>query len=107
MTTEWTMPRPSQGDVVLYSNDMTNFTNPCIAWVMKEPGYSTVQLLTFTEQTGFVVRPSVHHRSDPALKDENGWDGLGVWDFTPSAKAAMTPIKRVEISRERQHAAAR
>lgn len=89
MTTEWTMPKPSQGDVVLYSNDMSNFSSPCIAWVLSPPGDSTVQLLTFTEGNGFLVRPSVHHRDDPALKDEHGWQGLGVWDFKDSDKAAV------------------
>ena len=109
--TEWTMPRPAQGDVVLYSNDPTNFTSPCIAWVMKEPGDTTVQLLTFTELQGFTVRPSVHHRDDPGLLTDNGWQGLGVWDFTESAKAAReekeVKSRRMEMSRGREQVAAK
>lgn len=107
---EWSMPKPSQGDVVLYSNDHVNFTAPCIAWVMKEPGDSTLQLLTFTEQTGFVVRPSVHHRDDPGLNGDNGWQGLGVWDFTESAKVAREEKElksRREVSRGREQIAAK
>lgn len=109
MTTEWTMPRPSQGDVVLYSNDMERFTSPCIAWVLKPPGDTTVQLLTFTEGTGFLVRPSVHHKDDPDLKNDNGWQGLGVWDFTDSAKsaAAAQPVKNEELEEEPEAAVTR
>lgn len=109
MTTEWKMPKPSQGDVVLYSNDMSNFTNPCIAWVLSPPGDSTVQLLTFTEGNGFLVRPSVHHRSDPSLDEDNGWQGLGVWDFTDSAKqaAAGQPAESVELEEEPKASPAR
>lgn len=115
MATEWKMPRPKQGDVVLYSNDHSNFTSPCIAWVLKEPGDTTIQVLTFTEQQGFVVRPSVHHRDDPALREDNGWQGLGVWDLTEAAKEALgskkstdNPVisRRAEMSRGREQTAA-
>lgn len=85
----WRMPRPNLGDVVLYSNDRHNFTNPCIGWVIKPPGNSTLQILTFTPTNGWVERPSVHHRDDPGNKEDNDWGVLGVWDFTDSAKAAM------------------
>lgn len=98
MSANWHMPKPKQGDVVLYSNDMHNFTNPVIAWVMKPPGDSTVQLLTFTEHSGFVVRPSVHHKDDPGIREANGWDNLGAWDFPPSAKPAE-PSHNSEASR--------
>jgi hypothetical protein len=111
MTEQWKMPRPAQGDVVLFSNDAANFTAPCIAWVMKSPGDSTVQLLTFTEMQGFVVKPSVHHRDDPGLRDENGWLGLGVWDFTDSAKAARDDrefkSRRMELNRGREQIASK
>jgi hypothetical protein len=80
------MPRPNQGDLVLFSNDIHNFTSPSIGWVMKEPGHSTLQILVFTEQNGWLVKPSVHHKDDPAMKGEHNWEGLGVWDFPLSAK---------------------
>ena len=84
----WTMPRPSQGDLVLFSMDMHNFSDPAIGWVMKEPGNSTVQVLVFTEHNGWLVRPSVHHRDDPDLHGDHHWEGLGVWDFPKSHKQA-------------------
>lgn len=85
----WRMPRVNLGDVVLFSNDMHNFSNPCIGWVIKPPGDSTLQILTFTPTQGWVERPSVHHRDDPGIQQDNAWEPLGVWDYTESAKAAM------------------
>lgn len=86
MTNNWSMPRPNMGDVVLFSTDTHNFSNPTIAFVIKEPGDSTVHLLTFTP-TGWVDRPSVHHKDDPRLHGDHGWDDLGVWDFAPMTAA--------------------
>lgn len=86
MNKPFSMPRPQVGDVVLFSPDMHSFANPCIAFVIQEPGDSTVNLLTFT-RTGWVERPSVHHRSDPNLSGDNGWADLGVWDFAPMTRA--------------------
>lgn len=94
---QWQMPKCSQGDVVLFSLDVRNFSDPCIGWVIKPPSSNTVQILTFTPNTGWIERPSVHHRSDPGLNEDNAWAGLGVWDFTDSAKAAMRPAKPSEV----------
>ena len=89
MQTEWLMPKPNMGDVVLFSTDRVTFSNPCIGWVIKPPGDSTLQILTFTPTNGWIERPSVHHFNDPALSSENGWESLGVWDFTDTTKAAL------------------
>lgn len=78
----WTMPRPKIGDVVLFSTDVHNFSNPTVGWVIKEPGDTTVYILTFTHN-GWVERPSVHHKDDPSIHGDNGWSELGVWDFSP------------------------
>jgi G:T-mismatch repair DNA endonuclease (very short patch repair protein) len=99
MSSKWQMPRPNMGDVVLFSTDHVTFSNPCIGWVIKEPGDSTLQILTFTPTNGWVERVSVHHRDDPAWKEDNGWQGLGVWDFTDSAKAAMKAAARAPEAR--------
>jgi len=88
-TANWRMPKPNLGDVVLFSLDQHTFSSPCIGWVIKEPGDSTIQILTFTPTAGWVERPSVHHRDDPGIKLDNGWDQLGVWDFTETTKNAM------------------
>jgi len=104
----WVMPKPNQGDLVLFSNDVVNFTNPALGWVMKEPGTSTVQLLVFTENNGWLVKPSVHHRSDPALAANPYWAELGAWDFTVSTKnkvAEHTPAKEYKNGAARETAA--
>ena len=78
--TEWAMPKPRAGDIVLFSTDPTGFSNPSIGWVTQEPGDSTISILTFS-QAGFLLRSSVHHRDDPAFKGDHGWGELGCWDF--------------------------
>lgn len=105
MPTNWQMPRPNQGDIVLFSNDMQNFSSPAIGWVLKEPGHSTLQLLVFTEQNGWLVKPSVHHKDDPALLGDHKWHDLGVWDFTETTKAAAA--RRQEVKNLAREVAAR
>jgi hypothetical protein len=82
---EWLMPQPRPGDTVLFSTDYLHFSNPTIGWVIREPGDSTISILTFTE-TGFVQRHSVHHKDDPALLGDHGWHELGCWDFAPMTR---------------------
>lgn len=84
MTTEWKMPKPHIGDIVLFSKDYLNFSDPVVGFVVNEPGESTITILTFTASGYALVQNSCHHRTDPALKGEHGWQDLGAWDFSPS-----------------------
>lgn len=84
MTTDWKMPRPKIGDIVLFSKDYHTFSDPVIGFVMKEPGDSTITILTFTPSGYAMVYPSCHHRDDPSLHGDHGWQELGAWDFAPS-----------------------
>ena len=88
-TTEavWTMPRPNIGDIVLFSKDYRTFSDPVIGFVMKEPGATTISILTFTPSGYSLVHDSCHHRDDPALRGDHGWQDLGVWDFAPATAA--------------------
>lgn len=86
MAENWRMPVPSIGDLVLFSTDIHNFSNPTVGWVVKQPGDSTVNILTFTPM-GWVDRPSVHHKDDPDIHGDHGWADLGVWDFAPLTQA--------------------
>lgn len=86
MPKDYEMPIPNVGDTVLYSADVHNFSNPTVAWVLAAPGQSTVTLLVFT-RSGFVEKPSVHHKDDPDIGGDNAWEQLGVWDFSPVTKA--------------------
>lgn len=84
VTTEWKMPQPKIGDIVLFSKDYQTFSNPVVGFVMKEPGASTISILTFTPTGYSMVYDSCHHRDDPALHHDHGWQDLGAWDFAPS-----------------------
>lgn len=86
MSESWKMPKVSQGDCVLFSNDIHNFSNPTLAWVLHPPKASTITVLAFTN-SGFVEKLSVHHREDPLLTVEQGWRDLGAWDYTEQCKA--------------------
>lgn len=86
MSNVWRMPKINIGDCVLYSNDIHNFSDPTIGWVMKPPRDSTITVLAFTAN-GFVEKTSVHHKDDPSLHSEHGWENLGVWDYTPQGRA--------------------
>lgn len=83
-STDWKMPRPNIGDVVLFSKDYRTFSDPVVGFVVKEPGSSTISILTFTETGYSMVYTSCHHKDDPALHGDHGWQDLGVWDFAPS-----------------------
>jgi len=80
----WKMPMPNIGDIVLFSMDYANFSDPTIGFVVAEPGDTTIRILTFSPSGYALVHTSVHHKDDPALKKDNGWQDLGVWDFAKS-----------------------
>jgi hypothetical protein len=78
------MPRPEIGDTVLFSKDYHHFSDPVVGFVMKQPGSTTISILTFTPSGYAMVHNSCHHKDDPALRGDHGWQDLGVWDFAPS-----------------------
>lgn len=86
MSGSWKMPKVAQGDCVLFSTDTHNFSDPTLAWVLKPPKDSTITVLAFT-MAGFVEKNSVHHRDDPSLKQDHGWNDLGAWDYTEQCAA--------------------
>ena len=85
-STNWEMPRPNVGDVVLVSSDYRDFTRPSMGWVLQEPGDTTISIVTITPAGQAMVYPSCHHKDDPALREDHGWQDLGVWDFAPMTK---------------------
>jgi hypothetical protein len=76
------MPRPQPGDRVLFSTDISNFSNPTLGWVVDGRSEATANILVFSA-AGFMYRSSVHYRHDPDLADNPGWAELGVWDYAP------------------------
>jgi hypothetical protein len=100
-TTNYVMPRPNLGDVVLFSTDMSYFSDPCVGWVTSV-GETTISICTIN-LGGIVQRTSVHYRHDPDLMGDHGWQDLGCWDWAESTKALnelMSPAK-AETSRGR------
>lgn len=81
---KWKMPKPNVGDIVLFSKDYKTFDKPVVGFVVNEPGESTISILTFSPSGYATVNASCHHRDDPALHGDNGWQELGVWDFAPA-----------------------
>jgi hypothetical protein len=82
---DFVMQKPRPGDLVLFSHDITNFSSPVIAWVQDDRGECAVNLLAFS-LGGFVYKTSVHHKDDPALRDNPGWHEFGCWDYAPVTK---------------------
>ena len=95
------MPKPAIGDVVLFSKDYKNFSDPVVGWVMQEPGDTTISIVTFTPEGYALVCHSCHHRADPALQGDHGWQDLGVWDFT-EATNCIRKLKANEGSSARK-----
>lgn len=97
-TKPWTMPRPNIGDAVLFSKDYRSFSNPTIGWVMQEPGHKTISIVTFTPSGYSLVYNSCHHKDDPALKEDHGWQDLGVWEFAESTKTMRELTQQSEVT---------
>lgn len=79
------IPKPKQGDLILFSADVETFRNPSIGWVTSDRDELVVNALVFTP-TGFVEKTGVHYRHDPRLPEMPGWASLGCWDYAPSTK---------------------
>ena len=89
-TKTWVMPKPNVGDIVVFSKDYKNFSDPTVGFVVGEPGSSTIKVLTFAPSGYATVNASCHHKDDPALLGDHGWQDLGVWDFAPSTKTVRS-----------------
>lgn len=81
--TNYSMPKPRPGDVILFSNDIIHFSQPVVGWVADDRGDCAINLLAFSSG-GFVFKTSVHHKDDPALRDNPGWAEYGCWDYAAS-----------------------
>lgn len=84
-STDWQPPRVRVGDIVLFSRDLRGFTDPTAA-VVTGVGDTTISVSVFTPN-GIVWQHSVHHKDDPAIHGDHGWDELGAWDLSDMTKA--------------------
>lgn len=94
MPTTDEMPRPAPGDVILFSTDCANFSNPTIGWVTDCRGERTANVLAFSNGT-FVYRTAVHHRDEPELQIQPGWQENGCWEFAPVTKSLHKLLSNV------------
>lgn len=69
------------GDCVYWYLDPLNPTDPQLGWVCRRPGQSTVSILVFAPDIGWVEKPSVRHINDTGLLENPAWQEWGCWDF--------------------------
>ena len=79
-------PEISLGDLILYHSNPQNPQSPNMGWVPRRPGKHTISCLVFTENAGFVEKPSVRHLSDPGLQDNADWRQAGAWELHPTTE---------------------
>lgn len=78
-------PQVRVGDSVYWYHDPLNCNEPTLGWIVERPGILTVSILTFSQNTGFLERPSVRHKDDPGLQENADRRQWGCWDFTPQS----------------------
>lgn len=88
--TSFEMPEVGIGDMVLWYSDPVNRGESNMGWICKRPGSTTVSVLVWAENTGFVEKPSVRHKDDPFWKESEtaaSWQRWGCWDLHPHTEA--------------------
>jgi hypothetical protein len=78
------MPDVDLGDQVLYHSNPLNPNAPVMGWVSRRPGTQTICVLVFSENTGFVEKPSCRHIDDPGLQENPAWREWGAWELHPN-----------------------
>tara|TARA_B100000073_G_scaffold341500_1_gene342960 strand:+ start:2532 stop:2891 length:360 start_codon:yes stop_codon:yes gene_type:complete len=91
----FTLPELTVGDRVFFFDNPTNPKNPQMGFVSRKPGVSTISILVFAGDTGFIEKPSVRHIDDPFWKDSEsvgGWQKWGAFQVHPE----VTALKEVQ-----------
>ena len=78
------MPEVELGDLVLYHSNPLNPNSPAMGWVSRRPGTQTVYVLVFSENAGFVEKPSVRHIDDTGLQENAAWREWGCFELHPT-----------------------
>jgi hypothetical protein len=102
------MPEIELGDMILYHPNPAVLKNPILGWVSRRPGSQTVYALVFTENAGFVEKPSVRHVDDPGLKENAAWAEWGAWEHHPQTALlkkfkALLPKLAALVERQGKH----
>jgi hypothetical protein len=104
MSNSYQLPELTVGDLVLY-HDNPLHPDPKTAsmgWISRRPGNSTVNILVWAEDAGFVEKPSVRHADDPFWRESEmagPWSKWGAFTLHPNTeslkeiKALLTRMK--------------
>lgn len=75
------MPKADLGDIVLFYAHEGATPVPAIVAVTAS---RTLTLWAIAGELGGVVKPSVHHVSDPGVNEFPDWKRYGYWDHKPA-----------------------
>lgn len=108
MDAQFQMPDLVVGDMVLFHNNPQNrdINQAAMGWVSQRPGVSTISVLIWAPNTGFVEKPSVRHADDPFWKESEmaaSWAKWGCFELHPNTKA-LKELKAI-ITRQKVEAA--
>lgn len=102
---QFVMPEIELGEQVLYHPNPLNLNSPSMGWVSRRPGTQTICVLVFSENTGFVEKPSVRHVDDPGLQENAAWREWGAWELhqnTAMLRRLKTMLPRLMAQAERE-----
>ena len=85
---QFMQPQLQVGDRVLYYSNPDNPQNPSMGFVASRPGVSTISILVFAGDAGFITKPSVRHKDDPFWPEteSSGWKKWGCYEQHPESK---------------------
>ena len=80
-------PELQVGDRVLYYTNPDHPDKPSMGFVASRPGVSTISILVFAGDAGFITKPSVRHRDDPFWRDQESanWKKWGCYEQHPES----------------------
>jgi hypothetical protein len=76
------------GDRVLFYDNPQNPQKPCFGFVSRKPGVSTISILVYGGDVGFIEKPSVRHKDDPfwQTQESGNWGKWGCYEIHPESK---------------------
>ena len=77
------------GDRVLFYDNPQNPQKPSMGFMSRQAGVSTISILAFSGDMGFIEKPSVRHKDDPFWSQETdavNWGKWGCFEQHPETK---------------------
>lgn len=88
------MPTAELGDIVLYYAH--EGATPCPAFVAVKAS-RTLTLWAIAGELGGVIKPSVHHLTDPGVEQFPDWKRYGYWEHKPRDPAYSILSEKLSI----------